>query len=215
MKQGHRALEHVLLQLQTQHPSTALLKAVKEKWVPLADRLGMWKLRYQLEDRWLALTHPKEHELLLTLLSKAEKIHAELFKDIKNILTHRLKAAGLKNFEILSRHKNLFGVYEKMKRKMLNINHITDLFAMRILVNTNAECYQALHVLHGLWRPYRDEIKDYIQHPKPNGYQSLHTILPSLGRQTVEFQIRTREMDHIAKYGKAAHAAYKKKVRVL
>ena len=97
-----------------------------------------------------------------------------------------------------------------MRRKQKNINHITDFFAFRILVKESEDCYKTLEAVHKLWPYYQDRVKDYIKQPKPNGYQSLHTTLLCLDSNVVEFQIRTHEMDYIAKYGAANHTLYKR-----
>ncbi len=209
------ALIELILKLKDEGGNTTLYKEIRSSWIPLADHAGMWKLRYKLEDLTFSLEEPKEYQLIISLRKKANDAHQQLFKDIVDILSFKFDNEGLKKYQILFRKKNIYGVYEKMKRNSKNINHITDLFALRIIVNSEADCYKALEILHYLWPPFPSRLKDYIKDPKPNGYKSIHTTLHCIDKQTVEFQIRTEEMDQIAKFGTAGHAAYKKVIRAI
>ncbi len=182
-------------------------------WSSLADHFGFWKFRYLLEDIIFSITNPKDYQLILSLFKEGDKKHQKLFKEVMDILDIQFKKEGIKNFEILYRKKNIYGIYQKMKMKGKNINHMYDLFGFRILVNTTSECYRVLEILHYLWPHYEEYFADYIKKPKPNGYKSIHTVLQGLQKKTIEFQIRTHEMDYIAKYGPASHATYKKSLR--
>lgn len=203
------ALIKVAKQMNSKNPSKTLLEQVNLYWIPIASNFGVWKIRYQLEDRLFFLTNKKNYELVSSLLKKKIRIQKHLFKNIINILKDVFQKEKLKNLEIVFRTKNIFGIYNKMKRKNQNINHINDVFALRIIVSTVEECYQILRLLHKCWPPYVERKKDYIRHPKKNGYQSLHTTLHCLEGHEVEFQIRTAEMDETAKYGPANHGLYK------
>ncbi len=193
--------------------SDALIKDVRDYWVPLADKYGMWKLRYILEDNRFEILDPEGYGLMCSVLKSKTKFYAKLFKDIDVILSHYLNEAGLKNYKILHRQKNVFGLYQKMKIKGKSINHITDLFAFRILVSKKQDCYKVLDVLHNLWPHYETRLKDYVAVSKLNGYRSIHTTLKCLNGENVEFQIRTMKMDHIAKYGHASYLMYKEENR--
>lgn len=190
-------------------PSYHLIADTKKFWIPLANNFGMWKVRYFLEDKLFKFLDNKNYSLIISLIKKKQRVQEKLFENIAGILRHHLNQKSLKKYEILSRQKNAFGIFDKMKLKKKNINHITDFFAFRILVNTKKECYQALETLHKLWPKYPDRFKDYIENPKPNFYQALHTTVFCLDCNVVEFQIRTYKMDYTAKYGAANHALYK------
>ncbi len=202
-------LEKISKLMETSAPSGDLLNEVKTYWIPIARHFGIWKTRYQLEDRLFELTDKKNFMLMNSLVKKKGKIHEKLFKTVVEIVSSQLNKGGLSNYEILFRQKNIYGIYRKMKLKNKNINFMTDWFGIRIVVDTIPQCYKVLDVLHYLWPHYREHFVDYIKNPKPNGYQSLHTILHCLDGQTVEFQIRTRKMDAFAEYGPASHGLYK------
>lgn len=203
------ALEKISEIMNQPSPPPAFLAEVKKYWIPIAYHFGIWKTRYSLEDRLFELTDKKNFMLMSSLVKKKQKIHEKLFKAVLQIVSHQLKKAGLSNYEITFRQKNIYGIYRKMKLKNKNINFMTDWFGIRIVVDTIPQCYKVLEVLHYLWPHYHEHFVDYIKTPKPNGYQSLHTILHCLDGQTVEFQIRTRKMDVYAEYGPAAHGIYK------
>lgn len=204
------ALEKVTKMTKRANPDANFLTQVKKYWIPIASHFGAWNYRYQLEDRLFELTDKKNYMLMSSLVKKKQKIHEKLFKAVVEIVSSQLNKAGVKNFKILFRQKNIFGIYQKMKLKNKNINFMTDWFGIRIVVDTVPQCYKVLDVLHYLWPHYQEHFVDYIKNPKPNGYQSLHTILHCLDGQTVEFQIRTRKMDAVAEYGPAAHGLYKR-----
>ncbi|MDD5026267.1 MAG: hypothetical protein PHH13_02705 [Candidatus Peribacteraceae bacterium] len=182
-------------------------------WISLADHLGLWKLRYLLEDCLFEARHPQDYRLVSSLLERQGHIHERLFADISAILTHRLEAGGLRDFRLSCRKKNVGGVYQKMQRKGQTLNHITDLFGFRIIVCSVDDCYRALEILHRTWRPFPERFKDYILASKANGYRSIHTTVRCLEGQAVEFQIRTEEMNEVARFGLASHAIYKQSVR--
>ena len=188
------------------------IEQCNQYWTEIADHFGLWMLRYEIEDTMFQILEPENYTLFLSLLTKQKKIHEELFKDVRIIIKHALAKEGLKNMSILSRQKNVFGVYQKMQFKQKNINHVSDLFGVRIIVPTEKDCYTVLEVLHKLWPPYTSKFKDFVASPKPNGYQSIHTTLHCLHKESVEFQIRSEQMDTVAKFGPAAHALYKKEV---
>ena len=204
------ALEKMVERIRKSRPSATFLSEVKQYWIPIASNFGMWEARYALEDRWFALTDKKNFSLILSLLRKQNRLHQKLFRNITGIVTHYLSEKGVSDFEIIFRKKNIFGIYEKMQRKHQNFNHISDVFAIRIIVKTIPDCYKVLELIQYLWPPYPDRFTDYISDPRPNGYQSIHTTVHGLNGQTVEFQIRTDKMDWIAKYGPANHGGYKR-----
>ncbi|MCF7917765.1 hypothetical protein K9L27_02055 [Candidatus Gracilibacteria bacterium] len=175
----------------------------------IADNFGLWKIRYILEDEAFRIKNKDQYDITALLLQKQTEIYQKLFTDIIGIIRYQFQKSGLNDFKIVYRKKNVYGVYKKMKLKGQNINHVTDFFAFRIIVKTISECYQVLEILHHLWPHYPKKLKDYIEQPKSNQYQSIHTTLQCLQKNTVEFQIRTESMDSIAKFGPASHSLYK------
>lgn len=206
IKQSLDQIEH---QLKTEKPTPEFCETLRTYWIPIADHFGMWKMRYRIEDALFKYMDPQNYDLIESLVKKKTRVHQQLLKEIAGLLRYHLKKSGIKGSSILFRKKNLYGVFTKMRRKKKTINHLDDFFAIRIVIKNIPDCYKILAVLHALWPPYQHRLKDYIKHPKPNGYQSLHTTLHCLKGYAVEFQIRTKEMDKIAKYGLAAHSHYK------
>lgn len=177
-------------------------------YAPIAHRLGIWRLKWELED--LAFKHldPQTYKALAKKVEKtrAERVH--LVEQAIEQLEQALKKAGI-NACVQGRPKHLFSIYQKMQREGVDIDRIYDLIALRVIVSTEAECYLALGVVHKLWTPLPGMFSDYIAKPKPNGYQSLHTKVLGPGGEVMEVQIRTWEMHRNAEYGIAAHWRYK------
>jgi ppGpp synthetase/RelA/SpoT-type nucleotidyltranferase len=180
-----------------------------DEWRALADTFGMWRIRYLMEDMRLKKEDPEQYETIQTLVQKQEKARKKIFSDITSVLRIALNEAKLQDVQIEFRKKNIAGIAEKMKRKGKSFNQITDIFGYRIITNTIPECYKVEKVLCRLWREYPEHAVDFIKDPKPNGYRSLHKTVQCIGGIAVEFQIRTRSMDWVAKYGPAAHLLYK------
>lgn len=180
-----------------------------EIYVPVAHRLGMGRIRKELEDLAFPYVYPEEYARVVHILEpRAKKAEETLEKERKN-LQKKLADAGLKNFQTSYRVKGYYSLYHKLKRKDWNVDDVYDLMAMRIIVETVEECYQAMGVVHTLWRPLPKRIKDYINFPKPNGYQSIHTTVISSSGKIFEIQIRTQQMHQNAEYGIASHIMYK------
>lgn len=180
-----------------------------DAWISAANHFGLWQMRYLLEDALFAIREPDESALIHSVLETRSQGARELFQDLEAILRHHLNQEGHDTAAIESRAKNVYGVYLKRINKSQSINHVHDFFGIRIVVNTEEECFAVRDLIHRLWPPFEDRLKDYITHPKDNGYRSLHTTVSCLGKSRVEFQIRTREMDAIAKQGPANYALYK------
>ncbi len=187
----------------------AQLIARREELLLIAIHFGYWKLRYRLEDALFRAADPQRYAIIAGLLRAQHQHHAQLFTDIEAIVRHKLDAAGLHGCTILSRKKNVYGIFKKIQTKERNINQITDFYGVRIVTPTEADCYRALDILHSLWPPFPNRLKDYIAQPKENGYRSIHTTVLCLDKHPVEFQIRTSDMHSIAKYGPASHKMYK------
>jgi GTP pyrophosphokinase len=193
---------------QKQH---SIAQETMEIYAPLAHRLGIWELKWQLEDLAFRYLEPEKYKQIAKLIA-ARRIQRENFiTQVIQTLKEEFERTGLKA-EITGRPKHIFSIYQKMEKYETVGKHfddIHDLLALRVLVATVADCYNALGVIHSLWHPMPDEFDDYIANPKPNGYQSLHTTVMCLGTTPLELQIRTYEMHHVAEYGVAAHWRYK------
>ena len=177
-----------------------------EVYAPIAHRLGISNIKEELEDRSLRYLDPVGYEHIRSLLNK----HGGEFLDsvCETIRVH-LQENGIHGATIRHRVKSIYGIYRKMYMQSKDFEEIYDVYAVRIIVDSVAECYTALGLIHDMYHPLPNRFKDYISTPKPNGYQSLHTTV--IGREPIPFevQIRTWDMDHMAEYGIAAHWKYK------
>lgn len=180
-----------------------------EIYVPVAHRLGMGRIRKELEDLAFPYVYPEEHARVCKLLESRAGKSNELLERERKILQKRLAEIGLKDFNTAFRVKGLYSLYHKLKRKEWDINAVYDLLAMRVIVPTVEDCYRTLGIIHKLWRPLPGRVKDYIAFPKPNGYQSLHTTVTTQNGVILEIQIRTRKMHHESEFGIASHISYK------
>lgn len=181
----------------------------REIYAPLAHRFGMAGVKAELEDLAFKFLETPEYRQLAKQV-RAKKVERE--KTIGRLhgpLAAELQRAGLQDFDITGRPKNLWSIYKKMKKRDKPFGEIYDLLAVRVLVNSIPECYHALGIIHHSWTPLQERIKDYIASPKSNGYQSLHTTVFGPGGQLYEIQIRTRDMHRTAEYGIAAHWLFK------
>ena len=177
-------------------------------YAPLANRLGMYSLKWELEDLAFKFLQPEEYREIVEGLNKKREERLMFIKEIMEEIRKELKAQHI-DAEITGRAKHLYSIYRKMKRDNKSLDQIYDLFALRILVRTVKDCYAALGVVHDLYNPMPGRFKDYISVPKANMYQSLHTTLIGPRATPFEVQIRTWEMHRVAEYGIAAHWAYK------
>ena len=181
----------------------------REIYAPLAHRFGMAGIKAELEDLAFRFLEPAEYgQLVEEVRAKKEEREATIER-LRGPLIQELARAGIAEFEIAGRPKNLWSIDKKMKKRGRPFEEIYDLLAVRVLVNSVADCYHALGVIHHTWTPLQERIKDYIASPKSNGYQSLHTTIFGPGGQLYEIQIRTREMHRTAEYGIAAHWLFK------
>lgn len=186
---------------------TRISRETLDIFVPIAHRLGMYRMKAELEDLAFKYLYPFEYQdIAKKLREKKGSREADVFR-MEESLNQLLEAEGFK-FEIKGRIKNIHSVYIKMKNKKIDFDEIHDLLALRIVVETVSDCYRAIGIVHSKFMPVPGRFKDYIAMPKPNMYQSLHTTVVSNGK-IYEIQIRTQEMDDIAEKGVAAHWAYK------
>ncbi|MCC5616582.1 bifunctional (p)ppGpp synthetase/guanosine-3',5'-bis(diphosphate) 3'-pyrophosphohydrolase [Nostoc sp. CHAB 5836] len=181
----------------------------RDIFAPLANRLGIWRIKWELEDLAFKYLEPEAFRQMQDLVSEKRTAREEKLAKATDILRERLQQAGIQFQDISGRPKHLYGIYQKMHRQQKEFHEIYDLAALRIIVQTNQDCYRALAVVHDAFRPIPGRFKDYIGLPKPNRYQSLHTGVIGLTGRPLEVQIRTIEMHHIAEYGIAAHWKYK------
>ena len=186
-----------------------IAKETLDIYAPLAHKLGIFKIKAELEDRSLKYINPRMYYEILSLIKNKTRERVNLIDDMINDVTNILKNSGLKDFTIKGRIKNVYSIYKKMVNNNKSFEDIYDLIAIRIILNKVEECYQALGVIHANYTPIPKRFKDYIALPKPNLYQSLHTTVLGAFGEPFEVQIRTEEMDEIAEGGVAAHWAYK------
>lgn len=179
-----------------------------EIFAPLASRLGIFKIKWELEDLSFRFLHPDRYYELVEKISMKRKEREEYIKKLVTVLKEELKKADI-NFDISGRPKHFYSIYNKMENKGKSLGEIYDLIAVRILVDSVKDCYGALGVIHSLWKPIPGRFKDFIAMPKPNMYQSLHTTVIGPEGEPFEIQIRTWEMHKTAEYGIAAHWMYK------
>ena len=177
-------------------------------YAPIAERLGMNALKEELEELGFANLYPNRQAVIGRRVAKVAGNRQEIIDSITADLKKRLSEAGIP-CRVEGRTKTSYSIYRKMRDKSLSYEEVSDLFAFRIITHSEPHCYQALGVAHNLYRPKPGSFKDYIALPKPNGYQSLHTIINSPFEVPVEIQIRTEEMDLVAEKGAAAHWLYK------
>ena len=186
----------------------AIAKETQDLYAPLANRLGMYSLKWELEDLAFKYLNPDEFREIVEGIDKKREERLKFINQIVEQINEELKKQKIKA-EITGRAKHLYSIYRKMQRDNKSLDQIYDLFALRILVDNVKDCYAALGVVHELYNPMPGRFKDYISVPKPNMYQSLHTTLIGPKGTPFEVQIRTWEMHRIAEFGIAAHWAYK------
>ncbi|MGE5304098.1 MAG: RelA/SpoT family protein [Alphaproteobacteria bacterium] len=200
-----------LLRVATDAPEEsrrALGQETLEVFAPLANRLGVWQLKQELEDLAFRCLEPEIYQRMAGWLDQRHKDRDRFIARVVEQLQEELLRAGVKA-EISGRPKHIYGVWSKMRLKSLDFSRVFDVLGFRILVKEVRDCYAALGVVHSLWEPILDEFDDYIVKPKPNGYQSLHTAVTGPDEATMEVQIRTFAMHRHAELGVAAHWQYK------
>ena len=189
----------------------AIAQETLDIYAPLAHRLGMWELKWLLED--LAFQHidPEEYRTISKMLATKREEREQYIDRVVSMLEDELQAAGIRS-NVYGRPKHIYSIHRKTEKyDSINrtVNDINDLFALRVIVESVGDCYAALGIVHTMWRPLQGEFDDYIASPKDNMYQSLHTAVLCEDASPVEIQIRTSEMHQLAEYGVAAHWLYK------
>ena len=185
-----------------------IAKETLEIYAPIANRLGIYSLKVELEDLGFKTYCPFRYRVLERTLRKARGSQKQFLRKIESNLRKNLADQGIES-QLVAREKHLYGIYSKMRRKHLHLSDIVDAFGLRIIVADIDSCYRVLGLVHQLYKPMPGRFKDYISIPRVNGYQSLHTTLFGPGGTPLEVQIRTEEMDRVAERGIAAHWQYK------
>jgi GTP diphosphokinase / guanosine-3',5'-bis(diphosphate) 3'-diphosphatase len=177
-------------------------------YAPLASRLGIFWIKTELENLALKYILPEKYERIAGLVAKDRQERENYIDTVKTFIRKKMDENNLP-CEVLGRYKHYFSIYQKMLKQNLSFEEVYDIIAFRVILDTIPQCYEALGLVHALWKPIPQKFKDYIGMPKPNMYQSLHTTVLGPYGERIEIQIRTKEMDHVAKSGIAAHWSYK------
>ena len=206
---------HNMRTMEYQTPEKQKKKAFEtmEIYAPIAHRLGMQKVKWELEDLSLKYLDPVAYKEIVDKLAAESQEHAQFMSDVQAQITQRLGEMGIGNATVYGRVKHPYSIYRKMYAQDKTMDEVYDLFAFRVLVDTVADCYNVLGVIHDLYKPILGRFKDYIATPKPNMYQSLHTTVIGDAGIPFEVQIRTYDMHAIAEYGVAAHWKYKQGIK--
>jgi GTP pyrophosphokinase len=199
-----RTLEHLAPEKQRR-----ISLETREIFAPLANRLGIGRFKWELEDLSFKYLEPEAYRETQKLVAERRSDREDRLTKVSEILRSQMEDTGIKCLEISGRPKHLYGIYQKMQRQQKEFSEIYDIAAMRLIVETKEECYRALAVVHDAFRPIPGRFKDYIGLPKPNRYQSLHTGVIGFTGRPIEVQIRTLEMHQVAELGIAAHWKYK------
>lgn len=178
-------------------------------YTPLANRLGLGQLKWELEDVAFRIVEPEAYKRIAKALEENRASREVYIHDFVADLTHRVETHGIKGASVFGRPKHIYSIWRKMRAKHIGFSDLFDVRAVRVLVDDVQQCYSVLGIAHSIWQPISREFDDYIANPKDNGYRSLHTAVIGPGGKPVEIQIRTRAMDDDAENGVAAHWAYK------
>lgn len=190
------------------HKRRRIARETLEVYAPIANRLGIYKMKNELEDLGFSALYPARHRVLREAVRKRNTDRLELVRKFEILALSKLEDAGIES-QVHGREKHLYSLYQKMRNKRSAFEDVFDMFAVRVIVKTQDECYRALGIMHNVHNPLPNQFKDYIAIPKSNGYQSLHTVLFSPAAVPIEVQIRTEEMNTFAETGVAAHWMYK------
>ena len=177
-------------------------------YAPLANRLGIWQIKWELEDLSFRFTEPANYKRIAKMLEERRVEREQFVEQSIARLKAELSAAGIRA-EVYGRPKHIYSIWNKMRGKAIDFSRLHDVRAFRVIVDDVKTCYAVLSIVHNIWTPIPEEFDDYIARPKPNGYQSLHTVVEADDGRTLEVQVRTQEMHRFAEYGVAAHWRYK------
>ncbi len=199
-----RTLDHLRIERQQ-----AIAQETRDIFAPLADRLGLGRIKWELEDLSFKYIEAEDYRRIQDLVAEKRTAREGRIANVNEMIRHRLDRANIKYVDISGRPKHLYSIYQKMRYQKKEFSEIYDLTAIRIIVESNHECYLALAEIHDAFKPIPGRFKDYIGLPKNNRYQSLHTTVVGFTGTPLEVQIRTLEMHNVAEYGIAAHWRYK------
>lgn len=191
----------------------ALARAARDIWAPLANRLGAWPLKWELEDQAFRVFQPDVYRRVAGWVHQRRDERERMVTDTVDRLRAALEADGIEGAEVAGRPKHLYSIWRKMNARRVGFERLCDVHALRVIVGDVPTCYAALGVVHGMWRQVPDEFDDYIANPKPNGYRSLHTAVTGPGGLPLEVQVRTQAMHDAAEQGFASHWRYKEGTR--
>lgn len=197
------------LTLEEQHK---LAQETLEVHAPLANRLGVWQLKWEIEDLCLRYLQPDTYKQIAKWLASRRDERENYIQYMMDTLTSILQAAHINNFQVSGRVKHIYSINKKMQRKNVDVSAIYDISALRVLVDSVDDCYTVLSVIQNTWDQVHEEFDDYINHPKPNGYRSIHTVVVGPEGRHIEIQIRTYTMHQESELGVAAHWRYKEGV---
>jgi len=206
---------HNMRTLQFHKPNKRLTIAREtlDIYAPIAARLGIYWIKNELEESSFKYLQTDEYKRIQTLVAKSSAERQKFMETVKNFIMKKMEESHLKS-EVLGRNKNYFSIYNKMIAQNLPFEEIYDIIAFRIILGSISQCYEALGLIHAMWKPIDHKFKDYVARPKPNMYQSLHTTVIGPFGERIEIQIRTWDMDRVAKSGIAAHWSYKEGKRI-
>lgn len=180
-----------------------------EIFAPLANRLGVWQIKWELEDLSFKYLHPDKYKQIAKLLDETRQERLDYIENMKKFLSSQMDESGILNYQVSGRAKHIYSIWKKMHKKNYDFTGLYDIRAVRVLVPEVRDCYTVLGIVHTKYSPIPGEFDDYISNPKPNNYQSLHTCVIGPNNKIVEIQIRTFAMHDHAEYGVAAHWRYK------
>ena len=201
------------LQYHSPNKRKKIARETLDIYAPIAARLGIYWMKYELEESSFKFIQPDEYAQIENLVSKSRTEREKYIDSVKGFISKKMANSNLK-CEILGRNKTFYSIYQKMVSQDLPFEEIYDITAFRIILDTVPQCYEALGLIHSLWKPIDHKFKDYVGRPKSNMYQSLHTTVIGPYGERIEIQIRTWEMDKVANSGIAAHWSYKEGRRI-
>ncbi|MBC8247406.1 MAG: bifunctional (p)ppGpp synthetase/guanosine-3',5'-bis(diphosphate) 3'-pyrophosphohydrolase, partial [Deltaproteobacteria bacterium] len=193
--------------------SRSIAQETIDIYASIAARLGIYWIKNELENIAFMYVLPDEYGNIKNFVNREREEREKYIRRTKRFIKEKLEENNLKG-EVSGRYKNYYSIHQKMIKQNLTFEEVYDIIAFRIILDTIPQCYEALGLIHSLWRPIAYKFKDYIGFPKPNMYQSLHTTVMGPTGERIELQIRTHEMDHVAKSGIAAHWSYKEGSRI-